>query len=138
VGWIIAHRRALQSLHQTEKLMSRAHVYRILVPDAPLHRRTDRDTFPDPEFARRVDATNFLRERTAQPGLQTPRLISSFAGSIDALLFVFPRYVVSDDRLVAASSRSTGCVPKRFVVVHHESSRRQWKGGSPARSSSSM
>jgi hypothetical protein len=105
--------------------MSRAHVYRILVPDAPLNRRTDRDTFPTPEAARRVEATNFLRERAAQPGLQTPQLISSFAGSIDSLLFVFPRYVVSDDRFVAAyQSLIRELRPgTQFVVVHHESIR---------------
>jgi hypothetical protein len=103
--------------------MSRAHVYRILVPDAPLHRRTDRDTFATPEAARRVDATNFLRERAAQPGLQTPRLLSTFSGSIDALLFVWPRYVAGDTRFVAAYRSLIGALRPgtKFVVVHHES-----------------
>ena len=103
--------------------MSRSHVYRILVPDAPLHRRTDRDIHPTLEVARRVETTNFLRERMAQPGLQTPRLISSFAGSIDALLFVFPRYVAGDPRLIAAyESLIRELRPgTRFVLVHHES-----------------
>ena len=103
--------------------MSYSHLYRILVPDAPLHRRTDRDTFPTVEFALRADATNFLREAAIQPGLQQPRLVSSFAGTMDALLFAFPKYAVSDPEYAAAyqSLINELRVGTRFVITFHES-----------------
>ena len=66
-GWPLGSR---EKQPQGRNPMSYAHLYRILVPDAPLHRRTDRDTFPTPEAALRVDATSFLREAAIQPGLQ--------------------------------------------------------------------
>ena len=82
--------------------MSHAHLYRILVPEAALHRRTERDEFPTPEAAARARAANFLREAAVQPGLQRPHLVSSFEGSLDELLFAFPRYGVADPALSAA------------------------------------
>ena len=116
-------RRMGYSADAKENSMSYAHLYRILVPGAPLHRRTDRDTFPTAEFAIRVNATNFLREVAVQPGLQQPHLISSFAGSLDRLLFAFPRYAVTNPVLSAAyrSLLNELRVGTKFVIVHHES-----------------
>ena len=104
--------------------MSYAHVYRVLVPNAPLHKRTDRDTFQIEEFAARARATNFLRfESTVQPGLQQPHLISSFAGSFDTLLLALPRYAVVDHNLAAGyqSVIRELRVGTQFVVAHQSS-----------------
>jgi hypothetical protein len=100
-------------------------LFRILVPDAPLHRRTDRDTFPSLEAERRVDARNFLREALAQPGLQQPRLVASYEGAIEELLFAFPSYGVTGVESASAYQSVIRALRPgtRFVVVHHESTR---------------
>jgi hypothetical protein len=104
--------------------MSYQHLYRVLVPDAPLHRRTERDTFPSPEAERRAATANFLRE-ALKPGLQLPRLVSSYDGSIDQLLFAYPRYVVEQAALASAHRSLLAALRPgtEFVVVHHESIR---------------
>lgn len=71
--------------------MPYASLFRILVPDAPLHRRTDRNSPSSLEAALRVDATNFLRELPVKPGLQEPHLVSTYNGSFDTLLFALPQ-----------------------------------------------
>ena len=60
------------------------------MPDMPLHKRTERDVFPDAAAELRVRSTSLLRRKAA--GLVSPSLTSSYAGSIDRILFAFPRY----------------------------------------------
>jgi hypothetical protein len=103
--------------------MSYSHLYKILVPNSPIHRRSERDILVDSESVARRASERFLLDRTIQPGLQKPQLISSYEGSIDRLLFCFPSYVVSDSDLVAAyksliAALRTGT---QFIVIHHES-----------------
>lgn len=105
--------------------MSHPHLLKLLVPDAPLHKRTERDVPASRDVEARARAGPSLAERAAVPGLAEPSLISSYAGSIDALLLAFPRYAAADADLAAgyrsliASLRpGTG-----FVVVHSESAR---------------
>jgi hypothetical protein len=92
-------------------------LYRRLVPDAPLHRRTDRDPVGDSALER------FESIRTATPptpGLDKPRLTSTFSGRIERILFVLPAYAV-DDRESEAAYRSVISALRpgtEFVVVH--------------------
>ncbi len=105
--------------------MADSRLYRRLVPDAPPHRRTDRDTFLSPEAERRVKLAGRLAQRLAQPGLQTPALISSWQGAIETLLLAFPGYGVGSAEL-AAGYRSVIAAMRpgtRFVVVHNASGR---------------
>jgi hypothetical protein len=97
-------------------------VYRTLVPDAPLHRRTDAD-IRDERFATRRRSDRMLRDRPMLPGLQQPQLVSSYRGSIDRILFSFPDWAVSDPELAAAYRSVIGALRPgtRFVVVHHRS-----------------
>ena len=106
-------------------------LYRILVPDAPLHRRTDRDVYPTKEFRIRAANANLLSGRPIGPGLQTPSLVSSYAGSIDRILLAFPNFGVSDPSSADAykSLISALRVGTQFVVVHHDIDRQaieQW------------
>src|SRR5215207_6653831 len=73
------------------KSMAGRSLYRVLVPDAPLHRRTEVDESGAPEFGPRANAV-----RQVVPGLQSPSLVSSFDGSIDRILFCFPGWATSD------------------------------------------
>lgn len=101
-------------------------MYRRLVPDAPLHRRTEGDAYPSPEAERRARLSTRLARRGAQPGLQAPALISSWQGAIEDMLLAFPTYGVADPEL-AAGYRSLIAALRpgtRFVVVHHAS--RRW------------
>ncbi|SER14121.1 hypothetical protein SAMN05216188_10868 [Lentzea xinjiangensis] len=95
--------------------------YRFLVPHAPHHKRTDRDLFPALGSARAATLNVFR----ARPGVQRPRLISSWAGSIDSLLLSFPSYGVHSPELTAGyrSVINSMRAGTRFVVVHHESDR---------------
>lgn len=105
--------------------MPYANLFRILVPDAPLHRRTDRDSPSSLEAALRVDATNFLRELPVKPGLQEPRPVSTYDGSLDTLLFALPQFVVTNPTFAAAyqSLLNELRAGTRFVIAHHESQR---------------
>jgi len=96
---------------------------RFLVPDAPRHRRTDRDAIPAAPFASRSAAAPFLTERPVQPGLQKPSLVSSCVGVIDTILLAIPEYGIATyaaqyQSLIGALRAGT-----RFVVVHHRSFR---------------
>ena len=105
--------------------MARSSLHRQLVPDAPQHRRTDADLHPSAEAARRVKLAPRLAQLRAQPGLQSPALISSWQGAIDTLLLAFPAYGVDDPEL-AAGYRSVIAAMRhgtKFAVVHHESKR---------------
>jgi hypothetical protein len=97
-------------------------LYRLLVPHAPLHRRTERDRRPAPAGPR-ARAGALLRGRAATPGLQRPSLVSSFRDRIDTILFAFPNYGVSQPALAEAYESVVRAlrVGTRFVVVHHKS-----------------
>ena len=98
-------------------------LYRILVPDALPHRRTDRDVYSSRRFETRARAAPFLIEHPVQPGIQTPSLIPSAQGAIETLLFAFPAYGVTDARYAAAYQSVIQAFRPgtKFVVVHHRS-----------------
>lgn len=107
--------------------------YRFLVPDAPHHRRTDRDRFPAIDSTRAATLNVFR----ARPGVQRPSLISSWSGTIDSLLLSFPSYGVRTPELTAGYRSVIDAMRAgtRFVVVHHESDRQtveEWFGAHPA------
>jgi hypothetical protein len=106
--------------------MSSTLIYRTLVPDAPLYRRTEGDELRDRLFTTRARTAGFLLDRALVPGLQTPSLISSFNGSIDRILFSFPSWSVEDPDLVQAYRSVIDALRPgtRFVVVHHKSIRK--------------
>lgn len=103
--------------------MQMSHIYRALVPDAPLHRRTEGDRIKDSTFSKRLNSNRSLIDKTIIPGLQEPTLISSFSGSIDQILFCFPNWASGDKKLSPAyqSVIRSLRVGTKFVVVHHES-----------------
>ena len=105
--------------------MASSSLYRQLVPDAPQHRRTDRDVYPSREAELRVKLAGRLARRLAQPGLQRPALVSSWRGAIETVLFAFPSYGVSTPDFAAAYRSVIGALRQgtRFVVVHHRSTR---------------
>lgn len=98
-------------------------IYHALVPDAPLHRRTEGDEFRYSLFTLRSKSNSFLLEKAIIPGLQEPTLVSSFNGSIDRILFCFPSWAPKDPDLAQAyqSVISSLRIGTDFVVVHHES-----------------
>ena len=98
--------------------MTAGSLYRTLVPDAPLHRHTDVDVPRAPEFGHRAATL-----KQFGPGLQSPRLVSSFDGSIDRILLCFPSWAVSDPRLVGGYTSVIEAlrVGTRFIVVHNAS-----------------
>jgi hypothetical protein len=92
-------------------------LYRRLVPDAPLHRRTDRDPVGDSALER----FESIRSAAAPtPGLQEPRLISTWQGRIDRILLALPAYAVEDrDSEAAYRSLIAALRPgTEFVAVH--------------------
>jgi hypothetical protein len=97
-------------------------LYRQLVPNAPLYRRTDRDPVSD-ELLERYESLRSAAPPT--PGLTDPRLHSTWQGRIEQILFAFPAWAVEDPesatayRSVIASLRPG----TEFVVVHHASAR---------------
>jgi len=97
-------------------------LYRLLVPDAPLHRRTDRDPASDTALER---WESLRAAAPSVPGLQEPRLNSSWQGRIEQILFALPSWAVEDPdsatayrSVIAALRPGTG-----FVVVHSASAR---------------
>jgi hypothetical protein len=97
-------------------------LYRRLVPDAPLHRRTDRDPVSDASRARYES----LRAATPPtPGLTDPRLHSTWQGRIEQILFAFPAWAVEDPESAAAYRSVIGALRPgtEFVVVHSASAR---------------
>lgn len=103
--------------------MSNSLIYRTLVPDAPLYRRTEGDDFRDTLFALRTKSNAFILEKAVVPGLQNPKLVSSYSGSIDRILFCFPSWATQDPDFVQAyrSVIDSLRIGTKFVVVHHES-----------------
>src|SRR5436190_868169 len=102
--------------------MSTDLVYRALVPDAPLHRRTESDPAPQ-RFNLRRRPTRFPRDAKRIPGLQEASLISSFSGSIDRILFCFPAWAPQDPSLAPSYQSVIRALRKgtTFIVAHHES-----------------
>jgi hypothetical protein len=97
-------------------------VYRTLVPDAPIHRRTEYD-LSDQRLNLRRRPTRFPTAAIRIPGLQDPSLISSFSGSIDRILFCFPAWAPQDPALAPAYQSVISALRKgtKFIVAHHES-----------------
>jgi hypothetical protein len=110
--------------------MVTASLYRQLVPAAPLHRRTDRDTYPSPEAELRARLAARLRPPDARPRLRAPTLVSSWQGTIDGLLMAFPSWGVADPALAAAYRSVITSMPTgtEFVVVHHRAQRASVEG----------
>ena len=84
--------------------MASSSLYRQLVPDAPQHRRTERDVYPSPEAEARAKLAGRLAPRLAQPGLQKPALISSWQGAIETLLLAFPAYGIASRELIVVGT----------------------------------
>ncbi|MGI8808627.1 MAG: hypothetical protein ACR2KK_12420 [Acidimicrobiales bacterium] len=105
--------------------MTNSSLYRRLVPDAPPYRRTESDAFPSPDAERRAKLAPRLARRGAQPGLQTPTLISSWQGRIETLLMAFPAYGVASPELAAGYKSVISAMRDgtRFVIVHHKAKR---------------
>ena len=97
-------------------------LYRLLVPDAPLHRRTDRDPVSDSSLER-YESLRSAAPRA--PGLTDPRLHSTWQGRIEQILFAFPAWAVEDPESVTAYRSVIGALRPgtEFVVVHHASAR---------------
>jgi hypothetical protein len=98
-------------------------VYRTLVPDAPLHRRTEFDAIKPLELFNRINSNNLLLRPGAIPGLQTPRLVSSCDGEIERILFCFPSWAATDPTLVPAYQSVIHAlrIGTKFIVAHHAS-----------------
>jgi hypothetical protein len=97
-------------------------LYRRLVPDAPLHRRTDRDPVSDVSQARYES----LRAATPPtPGLTDPRLHSTWQGRIEQILFAFPAWAVDEPESATAYRSVIEALRPgtEFVVVHSASAR---------------
>ncbi|SDI31216.1 hypothetical protein SAMN05192558_10785 [Actinokineospora alba] len=105
--------------------MNRDTAYRFLVPDAPRHKRTDRDPLPALD-AGRIRSLNLFRALVrSTPGLADPSLVSSFSGAIKSILFAFPSFGVRS-RALSSGYRSVIRALRpgtTFIVVHHESDR---------------
>ena len=99
-------------------------LYRVLVPDAPDHRRTESDSRPDVHVLRAVAGTD-VRARASTSALDSPRLVSSWSGRIESLLLAIPAYGLDDERLAAGYRSVIAALRRgtRFVVVHPESRR---------------
>jgi hypothetical protein len=102
--------------------MTNDRLLRDLVPDLPAYRRTEGDRVTIPGWEQRATVTPWLMDVTIAPGLQRPSLISSFAGTIEQLLFALPSYALADQALVAGYRSVIGALRHgtRFVVVHHD------------------
>lgn len=110
--------------------MSAEALYRTLVPDAPLYRRTEPDLHKEWLFTARAKAGPYLIKRGAEPGLQAPQLISSYAGAIRTILLAFPSFGVGDRESAAAYQSVIRALRAgtRFIVVHHQSNADEVQG----------
>ena len=88
-------------------------LYRQLVPEAPLHRRTDRDPVSDSSLER-YESLRSAAPRT--PGLTDPRLHSTWQGRIEQILFAFPGWAVEDPESVTAYRSVIACAASRHGV----------------------
>ena len=93
-----------------------------LVPGAPPYRRTDTDRPVSANLELRRDSGRLLKQRDLIPGLQVPRLVSSYEGAIDQILLSVPQWAVEEPAM-ADGYRSVIAALRpgtRFVVVHSE------------------
>lgn len=106
-----------------EKTVIDSGLYNLLVPDAPAHRRTARDSFADPRLEARARARRLLDSAEIVPGLQSPRLVSSHDGAIDSLLLTLPAYSFDSPGLAPAYRSLIAALRPgtRFVVAHPRS-----------------
>ena len=97
-------------------------LYDTLVPAAPPFRRTDTDQPVAATLDFRRGSGRLLRQRELIPGLQTPRLVSSYDGRIEQVLFCFPAWTIEDESIVAGYRSVIAALRPgtRFVVVHSE------------------
>src|SRR5215207_5822850 len=102
-------------------------LYRRLVPDAPLHRRTDRDPVSDVSQAR---YESLRSAAPPTPGLTDPRLHSTWEGRIEQVLFAFPAWAVEDPESVTAYRSVIAALRPgtEFVAVHSASARAAVEG----------
>jgi hypothetical protein len=102
-------------------------LYRALVPNAPLHRRTDVDPqrLFDMSSARGRFATFSKIVRRIERGLQKPSLVSSYSGRIENILLCFPKYAVAAPALVPGYQSLLRALRggTRFIVAHSKTSR---------------
>ena len=102
--------------------MPSSHLLRTLLPETPLHKRTEKDVYPDAATERRTKFVSVLRPRAL--GIRSPSLTSSYAGTIDTIMFAFPRYAVNAALAAGYKSVIAALRPgTAFVVVHAKSVR---------------
>ncbi len=102
--------------------MPSSHLLRTLIPETPLHKRTEKDIYPDAATELRTKFVSVLRPRAL--GISSPSLTSSYAGSIDTIMFAFPRYAVNAALAGGYKSVIAALRPgTAFVVVHAKSVR---------------
>jgi len=102
--------------------MSNNMLFRALVPDAPLNRRTEGDVDGFSPFSGSKKWNNAFLEKSSIPGLEKPSLVSSCKGSISRILFCFPAFSVKEpDRQGYRSVISALRPGTQFVVAHHVS-----------------
>ena len=107
--------------------MPSSHLLRTLLPDTPLHKRTEKDTYPDDATRLRANAVRSLRQRAI--GIRSPRLTSSYDGSIDKIMFAFPRYATNGPLAAGYKSVIAALRPgTQFVIVHAKSLRPEIDG----------
>jgi hypothetical protein len=96
-------------------------IYRALVPDAPAHMRTEGDASTMATVKRR----RLLAIQEASPGLQSPSLVSSYAGAIERVLFCFPAWGAEEPDLAAGYRSVIEALRPgtRFIVAHAKAAR---------------
>jgi hypothetical protein len=100
--------------------MPNPQLLRTLMPEGPLHKRTERDLTPEAE--RRAKSAALMQPKAV--GVTKPRLTSTYAGSIDAILLALPRYALRADFVAAYRSLISALRPgTEFVIVHTASLR---------------
>lgn len=99
--------------------MGSASIYRALVPDAPLQLRTEGDP------TRAAFAPRSLAVREARPGLESPSLVSSYAGQIERVLLCFPSQLARKQPMARGYKSVIEALRPgtRFIVAHDETAR---------------
>jgi hypothetical protein len=94
-------------------------LYQELVPDARSFKRTEGDPPKTSLWKSRLETGAFLK--LSPSALEHPELISTYKGTIEKLLFAFPKFALAEPESVAAykSVISALRVGTKFVIVHH-------------------
>ena len=94
-------------------------IYRALVPDAPLQMRTEGDV------TRAAFESRSIAVREVRPGLESPSLVSSYAGSIERVLLCFPSRLAREQPLAKGYQSVIKALRPgtRFIVAHNETAR---------------